>query len=353
MRGPPGGASRSSSFFPALVLPNSARPTTVWRRGWPGISPSCGSSRLNGVLYVAYTAWSGEWRHLVPNRQTFREAWEVVRHDLGLRKAPLPRRKFNGAQQFAYTGVVAMGAGSLLNGSGHLQARSTRLAHDDTWRASKRGGPKTFRLDARIRRNSSSSTSRRWSEPAGTTSGRWSSALRWRRTRRSLMSSPQDETPPPDVRPSPQESASSCLKPQTWESQLRRLLAEGSPWGERRRLVGVAGLRWVVTRSDEHGLPWPSRRVLGFNERAPSGASRGSRRAHQFLRTSARLPRVNGQIGIDPAIESGRGRRLRVVGGAARRDARESFVLDEIRGLCRGWRITTELRVIEGWSNGR
>jgi thiosulfate reductase cytochrome b subunit len=71
---------------------------------------------LNGLLYVGYTAWSGEWRHLVPNRHTLREAWQVVRHDLGLRKEPLPRRKFNGAQRLAYMGVVAMGAGSLLTG---------------------------------------------------------------------------------------------------------------------------------------------------------------------------------------------------------------------------------------------
>ena len=26
---------------------------------------------INGLLYVAYTAWSGEWRHLVPDRRTF------------------------------------------------------------------------------------------------------------------------------------------------------------------------------------------------------------------------------------------------------------------------------------------
>jgi thiosulfate reductase cytochrome b subunit len=71
---------------------------------------------VNGLPYVAYTAWSGEWRYLVPNRQTFAEAWQVVRHDLGLRKEPLPRRKFNGAQRLAYTGVVGMGAGSLLTG---------------------------------------------------------------------------------------------------------------------------------------------------------------------------------------------------------------------------------------------
>ena len=46
---------------------------------------------LNGVLYVAYTAWSGEWRFLVPNRHTFAEAWQVVLHDLGCAKQPLPR----------------------------------------------------------------------------------------------------------------------------------------------------------------------------------------------------------------------------------------------------------------------
>ncbi|MCA9099407.1 MAG: cytochrome b/b6 domain-containing protein, partial [Planctomycetaceae bacterium] len=40
----------------------------------------------------------------------------VVMHDLLLTKVPLPDRKFNGAQQFAYTGVILMGAGSLLTG---------------------------------------------------------------------------------------------------------------------------------------------------------------------------------------------------------------------------------------------
>jgi thiosulfate reductase cytochrome b subunit len=71
---------------------------------------------INGLLYVAYTIWSGEWRALVPNRNTLAEAWQVVLHDLGIRKQPLPRGKFNGAQRLAYTGVIAMGAGSLLTG---------------------------------------------------------------------------------------------------------------------------------------------------------------------------------------------------------------------------------------------
>lgn len=71
---------------------------------------------LNGLAYVAYTFASGEWRHLVPNRASFREAWQVMLHDLKLSAVEPPRRKFNGAQQFAYTGVVLMGAGSLLTG---------------------------------------------------------------------------------------------------------------------------------------------------------------------------------------------------------------------------------------------
>jgi thiosulfate reductase cytochrome b subunit len=71
---------------------------------------------INGLLYVTYTFVSGEWRFLIPNRQTFAEAFQVVFHDLGVRKSPLPRQKFNGAQRLAYTGVIAMGAGSLLTG---------------------------------------------------------------------------------------------------------------------------------------------------------------------------------------------------------------------------------------------
>jgi thiosulfate reductase cytochrome b subunit len=71
---------------------------------------------FNGLFYVSYTALSGEWRYLVPNRHTFREAWQVVLHDLHLSKVEPPRRKFNGAQQIAYTSVILMGAGSLISG---------------------------------------------------------------------------------------------------------------------------------------------------------------------------------------------------------------------------------------------
>jgi thiosulfate reductase cytochrome b subunit len=71
---------------------------------------------INGVCYVLYTVISGEWRYLVPNRSTLREAIQVVLHDLHLSKTPLPRQKFNGAQKIAYTSIIVMGFGSLITG---------------------------------------------------------------------------------------------------------------------------------------------------------------------------------------------------------------------------------------------
>ena len=71
---------------------------------------------INGAAYVIYTVVSGEWRYLVPNRNSLQEAWQVTLYDLHLSKVKPPRRKFNGAQQIAYTSIILMGAGSILTG---------------------------------------------------------------------------------------------------------------------------------------------------------------------------------------------------------------------------------------------
>src|SRR5437867_12456904 len=71
---------------------------------------------LNGFVYVFYTILSGEWRYLVPNRHSFREAILVTLHDVHLYKGGLAARKFNGAQQIAYTSSILMGCGSVLTG---------------------------------------------------------------------------------------------------------------------------------------------------------------------------------------------------------------------------------------------
>jgi thiosulfate reductase cytochrome b subunit len=71
---------------------------------------------INGLAYVLYTAFSGQWRFIVPNGRSAKEAFQVVLHDLRIRKQPLPRKKYNGAQQFAYTSVSVMGLLMLLTG---------------------------------------------------------------------------------------------------------------------------------------------------------------------------------------------------------------------------------------------
>lgn len=71
---------------------------------------------INGLAYVIYTAVSGEWRFLLPDRRSLREAIQVTLVDLHLRKGLPPQKKYNGAQRIAYTSVILMGAGSLLTG---------------------------------------------------------------------------------------------------------------------------------------------------------------------------------------------------------------------------------------------
>jgi thiosulfate reductase cytochrome b subunit len=71
---------------------------------------------INGLCYVLYLAFSGEWRYLLPTMRSWREALEVTLYDLGLRKQHPPERKFNSAQKIAYTSVILMGAGSLMTG---------------------------------------------------------------------------------------------------------------------------------------------------------------------------------------------------------------------------------------------
>ena len=71
---------------------------------------------LNGLFYACYLAYSGEWRVITPRLSSFAGAWQVVLHDLRVRKEPLPPAKFNDAQKISYTGVVVMGFGSTLTG---------------------------------------------------------------------------------------------------------------------------------------------------------------------------------------------------------------------------------------------
>lgn len=295
---------------------------------------------INGLLYVGYTFWSGEWRELLPDRRTLGEAWQVVLHDLGLRSRPLPPRKFNGAQRLAYTGVIAMGAGSLLTGLAIY--KPVQLG----WLTAMLGGYPAARL-----------------EHFALTVGyvlffviHITQVIRagWNNFRAMVIG----VEVVPDREPSPEVNGEAGTRPAVPEfahqspandttPRLRRMTRRGFAWGGLAALGGLAGWRWVVTRSEEGGLPWPFRRVLELDERVARGLFRPSRLSREFPRAAATMPRVNGVIGLisdfDPTAW-----RLRVVGPAGERFAR-SFTLDEIRALPRV-EMTTELRCVEGWS---
>ena len=71
---------------------------------------------INGLLYVLFTIFSGEWRFIVPERKSLIQAIQVTLKDLHLSNYLPPQTKYNGAQKIAYTSVILMGAGSLLTG---------------------------------------------------------------------------------------------------------------------------------------------------------------------------------------------------------------------------------------------
>ena len=71
---------------------------------------------INGIGYVFYTLISGEWKYLMPNRKSFKEAWQVTLYDFHLSKYRPLQLKYNAAQKIAYTMIVIMGFGSLITG---------------------------------------------------------------------------------------------------------------------------------------------------------------------------------------------------------------------------------------------
>jgi DMSO/TMAO reductase YedYZ molybdopterin-dependent catalytic subunit len=111
-------------------------------------------------------------------------------------------------------------------------------------------------------------------------------------------------------------------------------------------LAGWAWLKWGSARED--GLPWPLRRVLGFNERLGRGLFREGRLAATFPEGQA-VPladvRVNGGHGLGSPLDPRRWR-LRVEGGPG---PRRRFTLADLRRLPRSSHVT-ELKCIEGWS---
>lgn len=71
---------------------------------------------LNGIAYALYMIFSGEWREILPQRKSFKEAVLVALHDLHLVKELPPQGKFNAAQRVTYSGILFAGFGMVLTG---------------------------------------------------------------------------------------------------------------------------------------------------------------------------------------------------------------------------------------------
>ena len=83
---------------------------------------------LNGMAWVLYTWLSGEWRLILPQRRSLRDAIQVTLVDFHLRKGLPSQTKYNGAQRIAYTSCAAMGAVMLLTGLAIYKPHPTPLA---------------------------------------------------------------------------------------------------------------------------------------------------------------------------------------------------------------------------------
>jgi thiosulfate reductase cytochrome b subunit len=99
-----------NNFYNALHLPYRLAEGMAWHFLFMWVFT------INGFLYVLYTVISGQWKYLVPNKHSFKEAWLVLLHDLHIIKKAPPVKKYNGAQQIAYTAIIVMGMGSVITG---------------------------------------------------------------------------------------------------------------------------------------------------------------------------------------------------------------------------------------------
>jgi thiosulfate reductase cytochrome b subunit len=69
-----------------------------------------------GLLYVVYLGFSREWRKLVFRPKDVKPAVEMAKYYLRLRKDHPPQGKHNALQKGAYTGVMVLGALSVVTG---------------------------------------------------------------------------------------------------------------------------------------------------------------------------------------------------------------------------------------------
>ena len=137
--------------------------------------------------------------------------------------------------------------------------------------------------------------------------------------------------------------------PMTDEEVLRRMRGmsrRSFTVGGIAALAGLGAWSWLRTRELEDGIPWPLRRVLQMNERIAQGYFKNTRLAPGFPVAQARMPRVNGDLGLGEDFDPSHWKlRLEKPGRL-----RLELSLADIKALPRV-EMVTELKCIEGWSD--
>lgn len=140
------------------------------------------------------------------------------------------------------------------------------------------------------------------------------------------------------------------------EMQIHRMSRRSFIWGGAAVVSAFGAVRWLDTRSKVNGIPWPFRKVLGFNEGLAESYFRGYRLAPEFPPSLA-TSRTNGDIGLDGDVDA-EAHKVRVRGlhnmsqAVAGDDDPEPAInvtMAEIRALP-AITMVTELKCIEGWS---
>jgi hypothetical protein len=110
--------------------------------------------------------------------------------------------------------------------------------------------------------------------------------------------------------------------------------------------AGLTALNWLRTRPDDGGVPWPLRRILEWNERLSRSRFGNGHLARNFPMELAKMPRENGDVGLNEDIDLDSWS-LRVINGPGQRSI--EFTLADIKSFPRV-EMVTELHCIEGWS---
>jgi hypothetical protein len=153
---------------------------------------------------------------------------------------------------------------------------------------------------------------------------------------------PSHPPPAPDEKPDLAASTDAEI-----ERQLRRMTRRSFLWAAAAATTGYAGWRWLVTRREDNGLPWPLRRTLEINEHLARDYFDPARLSPTFPRAMAAEPRVNGDVGLSEDFDSAAWT-LRLEGSTESSDPL-LLTLDDIKAFPRA-EMVTELKCIEGWS---